>query len=89
MYNRLVWLRHVQIVIPTLQALLGASATYVCISRITDNRHHPSDVITGAFFGVVMAIVTVSRGLLLFYVKHWLNVCACFRLFFFSNNQNQ
>ena len=33
------------------------------ITRITDNRHHPTDVLSGAILGTVIAIIAVRRRL--------------------------
>jgi len=37
-------------------ALIGV---YICVSRVSDNKHHPSDVIAGALLGVVSALLVV------------------------------
>lgn len=34
------------------------------ITRITDNRHHPTDVLSGAILGTVVAIIAVGRPFL-------------------------
>ncbi|CAF4279531.1 unnamed protein product, partial [Rotaria sordida] len=34
-----------------------AVASYIGITRITDNRHHPTDVLSGAILGTVMATI--------------------------------
>ncbi|CAJ0932403.1 unnamed protein product, partial [Mesorhabditis belari] len=38
-----------------LQSFLLATALFICASRITDYWHHPTDVLTGAAFGVMSA----------------------------------
>jgi phosphatidate phosphatase len=44
--------------IPFVQCLLMMWTCLCCISRITDHRHHTTDVIGGALLGVVFAIYT-------------------------------
>ncbi|XP_012943391.1 phospholipid phosphatase 3 [Aplysia californica] len=40
-----------------LQVLCLSLASYICVSRVTDNKHHPTDVIAGAGLGVLLAVV--------------------------------
>ena len=42
---------------PFLQFLLFAGAFYISLSRITDNRHHPTDVIAGILVGLFFAAI--------------------------------
>ena len=49
-----VLLRHL------IQAVFVYMAVFVCLSRIMDNKHHWSDVLTGALLGGVVAILAVS-----------------------------
>lgn len=44
--------------IPFLQSILMLWTCFCCISRITDHRHHATDVIGGAILGVVFAFYT-------------------------------
>lgn len=44
---------------PTLQFGLVAFSIYVGLSRISDYKHHPSDVLTGLMQGAVVAILVV------------------------------
>ncbi|ESO10394.1 hypothetical protein HELRODRAFT_194939 [Helobdella robusta] len=37
------------------QAALIYGAYYVCLSRVSDNKHHPTDVLAGAFIGCFIA----------------------------------
>lgn len=46
---------------PFLQCLCIAIAFFTCLSRVTDYKHHPSDVIGGAILGFSVAVFTVSR----------------------------
>ena len=44
-----------------LQLGLVIMAAVSSLSRLTDNRHHASDVLAGALFGVIIALVTAAR----------------------------
>ncbi|XP_078531214.1 phospholipid phosphatase 1 isoform X1 [Lissotriton helveticus] len=44
---------------PTIQFALVASSVYVGLSRVSDYKHHWSDVLTGLLQGAVMAILIV------------------------------
>ncbi|GMR45609.1 hypothetical protein PMAYCL1PPCAC_15804, partial [Pristionchus mayeri] len=44
-----------------VQILLVISALIVCVSRVTDNFHHPTDVLVGIIFGAVMSVFTASK----------------------------
>lgn len=44
--------------IPLIQSMLMIWTSFCCISRITDHRHHPHDVIGGVFLGFVFAFYT-------------------------------
>lgn len=39
--------------------LLLSGATFVGVSRVFDNKHHPDDVLVGAIEGVLVACLTV------------------------------
>lgn len=41
-----------------LQLVLVSIAFFTALSRVTDNKHHPTDVLTGAIIGVLCALVT-------------------------------
>ncbi|KAL4428839.1 hypothetical protein ABPG77_005277 [Micractinium sp. CCAP 211/92] len=41
-----------------------AWATYVGVSRITDFKHHPSDVVAGAFLGALLGLLFAARAVL-------------------------
>uniref|UniRef100_A0A4W6CD15 Phospholipid phosphatase 1 n=1 Tax=Lates calcarifer TaxID=8187 RepID=A0A4W6CD15_LATCA len=45
---------------PTIQFFLIATAVYVGLSRVSDYKHHWSDVLTGLLQGGLVAILTVS-----------------------------
>lgn len=45
---------------PTLQFGLVAVSIYVGLSRVSDYKHHWSDVLTGLIQGALVAIVVVS-----------------------------
>ena len=42
-----------------LQVVVIYAAIYVCLSRITDYKHHWSDVLSGVVIGVFVAALTV------------------------------
>jgi hypothetical protein len=44
-----------------MQMLCVLYAVFTGISRITDHKHHPTDVMAGAVLGAVMAVATVHR----------------------------
>ena len=43
-----------------IQAAVLYSAIYVCVSRVSDYKHHWSDVLVGAILGTVVALLVVS-----------------------------
>ena len=45
----------------TMQVLMVVYAVGVSISRVTDNKHHPSDVLAGALLGVSLALMSLYR----------------------------
>lgn len=59
---------------PTLQFGLVAVSIYVGLSRVSDYKHHWSDVLTGLIQGALVAILVVSIQDGSLYVdtdKHW------------------
>lgn len=71
---------------PALQFFLVLLAVYTGLTRISDYRHHPSDVLTGYIQGALTAYWVVSlHRLLVFFVRPHLiaveilqlNVCVC------------
>ena len=46
-----------------VQIIIVILALYACVSRVSDNRHHASDVVAGGFLGIVVALYTVSLSL--------------------------
>lgn len=47
---------HSKLLVPSIQTLFVLYAAYCCITRITDNFHHPHDVIFGAILGAMFSI---------------------------------
>lgn len=45
---------------PTLQFFLIAASVFTGLSRVSDYKHHWSDVLTGLLQGALMAILVVS-----------------------------
>ena len=41
-----------------VQFCLAAVAIFTCMSRVSDNKHHPTDVVAGALLGLVIAVLT-------------------------------
>ncbi len=57
LHAEFVWQRRgrsISLAVPFLQALVATAAFYTCISRVIDNKHHPTDVIFGALLGLVV-----------------------------------
>ncbi|KAK3102663.1 hypothetical protein FSP39_012983 [Pinctada imbricata] len=57
---RLRW-RTIKLLRPALQLIVFYLAYYTCLSRISDYKHHWSDVLAGSVIGVVSAILTVFK----------------------------
>lgn len=47
---------------PTVQFFLVAFALYVGYTRVSDHKHHWSDVLVGLLQGALVASLTVSSG---------------------------
>jgi len=58
LYIHKVWnYRNIGLFPYLMQTLCFALAAYIGITRVTDNRHHPTDVLSGAILGTVVAII--------------------------------
>jgi len=44
----------------TLQGMFLTYSLIVCITRVTDNKHHATDVVAGGILGTVMAVLSFS-----------------------------
>lgn len=53
-----IWLRNCQMVAFFVAVCPFLAALYVCATRISDYMHHPSDVLAGAFIGLVFAAMS-------------------------------
>ncbi|CAF3684099.1 unnamed protein product [Rotaria sp. Silwood1] len=51
----------IQFLKPFLQCLCIAIAFFTCLSRVTDNKHHATDVIGGAIIGFCIAVFAAVR----------------------------
>lgn len=67
------WARLVR---PTLQFGLIAASIYVGLSRVSDYKHHWSDVLTGLIQGAVVAVLIVSNS-----SAGGVHVCVCKQTF--------
>lgn len=41
-----------------LQLIFVSMAVFVSLSRVIDNKHHPTDVLAGSVLGIIIALVT-------------------------------
>lgn len=71
---RLTW-RGARLLRPVLQFFLVLLAVYTGLTRISDYRHHPSDVLTGYIQGALTAYWVVSIPLLLVFVHQRVSMC--------------
>lgn len=83
----LIWLVQVRfgdlktkLLVPSIQTFFMLYAAYCCITRITDNFHHPHDVLFGLLFGAIFSIYNVSEMSWL-----WLGLLIGFESLFFPS----
>ena len=48
------------VIVAILQTLIMAGGLFICCSRISDNKHHSSDVFVGIVVGMSLASISVS-----------------------------
>lgn len=65
---RLQW-RSVRLLRPLVQLVLFYMAFYTCLSRVSDYKHHWSDVLAGAIIGFLTAVLVVFKVSDLFETK--------------------
>lgn len=65
---RLQW-RSVRLLRPLVQLVLFYMAFYTCLSRVSDYKHHWSDVLAGAIIGILTAVLVVFKVSDLFETK--------------------
>jgi len=64
-FNKIPWARK-SLLVPFLQVSVLAVAFFTAISRIMDNKHHPTDVIAGSLIGIISQILNVFGVTLIF-----------------------
>jgi len=57
-FNKIPWARK-SLLVPFFQVFVLAAAFFTAISRIMDNKHHPTDVIAGSLIGIICQILNV------------------------------
>uniref|UniRef100_A0A672I100 Phosphatidic acid phosphatase type 2D n=1 Tax=Salarias fasciatus TaxID=181472 RepID=A0A672I100_SALFA len=78
---RFTW-RGARLLRPALQFFLVLLAFYTGLTRISDYRHHPSDVLTGYIQGALTAYWVVSIPRLLVFVHRCASTCQSLRFSF-------
>ncbi|XP_060073965.1 phospholipid phosphatase 3-like [Ylistrum balloti] len=70
--------RNAVILRPWFQLILFLMAFYTCISRVFDNKHHWSDVLAGAIWGILVALFVVFKVSSLFPRSRYLSSSSTF-----------
>eukprot|EP00092_Neocalanus_flemingeri_P026618 GFUD01028849.1.p1 GENE.GFUD01028849.1~~GFUD01028849.1.p1 ORF type:complete len:297 (-),score=80.02 GFUD01028849.1:293-1183(-) len=52
--------RNFRLVKPLIQVGCALSALFICLSRVSDYKHHPEDVLCGALLGLVISTLTYN-----------------------------
>ena len=60
LHKRLLWSK-VVLVRPVLQLIVISLSVLTCVSRVSDYKHHWSDVLAGGLLGVVLAVFSVGH----------------------------
>ena len=63
---KIYFFRILRILRPFLQFLIYTLAIYIALTRISDYRHHPTDVITGIIVGNLFALLILFLTVELF-----------------------
>lgn len=58
MQKRLLW-EGMLLIKPFLQTVFLLLAIYTCLSRVSDYKHHPTDVLAGGLLGLIVAVLVL------------------------------
>ncbi|XP_060063027.1 phospholipid phosphatase 2-like [Ylistrum balloti] len=57
--QQLQWRLYMRIIGPSVQTFLVGAGIYICLTRVQDNKHHPTDVIGGAVIGLAICLIMI------------------------------